>query len=278
MPWFGQRNQRCCRTLWSLFLIFSLFIVCPAEGGDGTQKMPGLFQDFLKGFNQGILRASGPVLTTINPRQVSEATPFTLRLSGSGFDSATRVMIQVRDAQSGQLTWMPFTPRLIDGRTLELTFDKGFSVNPPSRKIYLDNGKGKKSVELVLTVTGASAAGTFPSGPLPATVNDQPSAASPTVTALSPALIQRATPFTLTVTGSGFTADCKVYVEINKNAGDPAAAPVYDFIPLDPVFVGSGELRLNFDRGFGDNPPQRRIYVEDGRGNRSNEVHLTIQP
>lgn len=276
MPRLSRYTGIGFRTLWGLVLVLSLFTVYPAEGGEGPQKMPGLFQDFLKGFNQGILRASGPVLTSLNPLRVREAAPFTLQLSGSGFNTTTQVMIQVRDAKTGQLTWMPFTPRLIDGRNLELTFDKGFSANPSIRKIYLTDGKGKKSAEQVLTVTGAGAATSLAAAPLMGSASVAVSALS--VTALSPATIPRATPFTLTLQGSGFTADCKVYVEINKNAGDPAAAPVYDFIPLDPVFVGPGELRLTFDRGFGDNPPERKIYVDDGRGNRSNEVHLTIQP
>ncbi len=268
-------------------VIFFLSCVVAAESAERTRDAKDLFQDILTGFNQGLRndrnkRSSHPQLglelLAMNPVRVQEGGPFTLHLFGKGFDRFTQVMVQVRTAASGQLGWLSFSPHLFDNGRLEVVFDRGFSANPPERKIYLSDSRGNKSDELILRIMPVSSPEAVPalSSSKPGVVD--PNYSTLEISSISPSSISRATSFSLHLMGSGFSQQCEVFVEVNKNAADATAEPEYDFISFNPVVVSPEELRLDFDLGFGDTPPVRKIFVEDGMGHRSNEVHLRIQP
>ena len=268
-------------------VIFFLSCVVAAESAERTRESEDFFQDILTGFNQGLHNdgnkrsrhhQSELELLEMNPVRVQEGDPFTLHLSGNGFDRFTQVMVQVRTAASGQLGWLSFSPHLFDSGRLEVVFDKGFSSSPPERKIYLSDSRGNKSDELILRIMPVSSPEAVPALSSSKSGVVDPNYSSLEISSISPSSISSATPFNLYLMGSGFSQKCKVFVEVNKNAADVTAEPEYDFISFNPVVVSPEELRLDFDLGFGDTPPVRKIFVEDGRGHRSNEVHLSIQP
>ena len=271
----------CFSTLVFCLLFFPALIFAgsyPEAGCPENITLAGAMDDFIKGFRKGFKSVAPPTLTSLSPNQVEEATCFTLQLKGDGFDNECRVMIQVQDPNSDQLIWKEFLPQFVDVQTLELNFDKGFSADPNQRRIYVKNRKEKKSQELLLTIRKPSAniqsASDSSTGIERAPVESVSN--SMVIDSIDPQSIQKATPFTLNVSGRGFRSDCKVYVEINKNADQKDAEPEYDFVPLDPVFISESKLQLIFKPGFNANPSKRRIYVEDSAGNRSNEVTLDI--
>lgn len=275
-----------CGVSAGLLIILALTpaFVCAESSGNAARPqvmdLAGFLDSFMEGLNKGVAKGIPPTLSALSPSRVGEAEPFTLRLTGTGFDTASSVFIQVRDPDSGHLTWRKFVPQFVDEQTLNLTFDRGFSANPAQRNIYVTSSTGKQSQQMMLVIgpgsSGGASVGASPSGGSGDSATA--STGSISIQGIDPAEIQEAVPFVLTLSGRGFTADSQIYVEVNKNAHLEDAEPEYDFIAFTPQFIDEGELQLEFDNGFSSNPSQRKIYVEGASGNRSNEIVLTIQP
>ena len=269
-----ERTRPRRRGLGALLLACVLAAPLTARAGDAAGGVGGFLQDFLQGLNRGMAEGVGPVLTSVSPARIPEGRPVTLEFRGSGLDAGTVAVIQVRDPATGGLTWRDFPLQGADGTTARLVLDRGFSADPPVRRVYLRNAAGRRSAEQGITVVRGGEA------PAPAAV---PSAApagagGPRLRALEPASVRAAVPFTLAVVGSGLGPGCSVFVEVNTRAADPQAEPVYDFVRFAPQSAARDRLEVTFDRGFGAAPPERRIYVEDAQGRRSNTLVLTIEP
>lgn len=87
----------------------------------------------------------------------------------------------------------------------------------------------------------------------------------PTVDLVEPATIQAYQPVELTITGSGFNADCRVLM---GTAGR--------MVPVRHEVVNNGEIRVRLTAGFGPDPPRRQLTIECGRNRRSPPVSIEI--
>jgi len=95
------------------------------------------------------------------------------------------------------------------------------------------------------------------------------------VSSISPSSVSEGQAFVLKVYGSGFQLGTKVYIEVNVNAGTELE-PEYGFMEFDCVFIESSQIQISFDRGFGVDPKERKIYVQNPDGRQSNTVVLKI--
>ncbi len=95
------------------------------------------------------------------------------------------------------------------------------------------------------------------------------------VSSISPSSVSEGQAFVLKVYGSGFQLGTKVYIEVNVNAGTELE-PEYGFMEFDCVFIESSQIQISFDRGFGVDPKERKIYVQNPDGQQSNTVVLKI--
>ncbi|MGD2085524.1 MAG: hypothetical protein PVH61_04990 [Candidatus Aminicenantes bacterium] len=96
------------------------------------------------------------------------------------------------------------------------------------------------------------------------------------ITSISPSSVTEGEPFTLEIHGTGFQPGAKVYIKVNINAGDESAEPEYADMEFDCVYVGSTQLKITFERGFGADPSQRDVYVQNPDSSRTNVVYLNI--
>jgi hypothetical protein len=95
------------------------------------------------------------------------------------------------------------------------------------------------------------------------------------VSSISPSSVSEGQAFVLKVYGSGFQLGTKVYIEVNVNAGTELE-PEYGFMEFDCVFIESSQIQISFDRGFGADPKERKIYVQNPDSRQSNTVILKI--
>jgi len=96
-----------------------------------------------------------------------------------------------------------------------------------------------------------------------------------TVSSINPSSVSEGQAFVLKVYGSGFQLGTKVYIEVNVNAGTELE-PEYGFMEFDCIFIESSQIQISFDRGFGADPKERKIYVQNPDGRQSNTVVLRI--
>lgn len=262
-----------------LFCAVALVVLCFAP----VVTQAGFMDDFVKGLQKGAKVTIAPALTTLSPAEVQEAVPFTLQLKGANFNEQSKVFVQVLGQIEGQLNWLEFSPYFVSSSELSLAFDKGFSANPSVRAIYVANPDGAKSQQLPLRIVAGQAVDgdggyAVPQQSAADMAPAQSSGAALVLGALAPAEIGEGEPFVLRITGKGFSENSSVFIEVNRNAGQPDLAPEYDFIAFTPIFINGQELEIDFTMGFGANPPARQIYVTDTDGNRSNTLTLTILP
>ncbi len=95
------------------------------------------------------------------------------------------------------------------------------------------------------------------------------------VSSISPSSVSEGQAFVLKIYGSGFQLGIKVYIEVNVNAGTELE-PEYGFMEFDCVFIESSQIQISFDRGFGADPKERKIYVQNPDNRQSNTVILKI--
>lgn len=260
-----------------LFCAAALVVLCIAP----VAAQAGFMDDFVKGLQKGAKVTIAPSLTSLSPAEVQEAVPFTLQLKGANFSEQSKVFVQVLGSVEGQLNWLEFSPYFVSSSELSLAFDKGFSANPPVRALYVANPDGAKSQQLPLRIAAGQAGGGGAgyAAPQSAEAASAPAPeASLLLSALAPAEIGEGEAFVLRISGQGFSENSSVYIEVNRNAGQPDLAPEYDFIAFTPIFINGQELEIDFTMGFGANPPARQIYVTDSDGTRSNMLTLTILP
>lgn len=227
-------------------------------------------------------------LVALEPAVVAPYEGFTLVLSGRNL--APGVKVRIEGSTAGR--YLSYQPSAVEQEHCEVEMALGFGPRPSSRRVYLEGTDGARSETLVLSIRDPEpvidekvdpALGEEHSDtdvePEPRAQDMEPVGEPtllPEIVELSPSPLAAGRAAVVEVYGENFTEDSAVWVRVNVNAGS-SRLPEYELRAFDTVFVDSGLLEVEFDRGFYPVPGARDIVVENSEGVRSAPAVLTIQ-
>jgi hypothetical protein len=223
-------------------------------------------------------------LVALEPAVVKPYEGFTLVLSGSGFEPGTSVRIE--GGTEGR--YLSYEPSALTPESCEVRLALGFGPRPTSRRVYLEGADGGRSETLVLSIGAPQTVveetvdakpqeeTTTDAEPPPTPTDAMESESVPELLELRPSPIAAGQVTVLEIYGENFTEDSVVWVSVNVNAGS-TRLPQYELKAFETLFVDSGLLEVQFDRGFYPVPGARDIVVENPGGGRSMPAVLMIE-
>lgn len=213
-------------------------------------------------------RAQELRLDTVVPDRLSPHVAASLVLTGSGFGPGLEVLVETEGGR-----FLTLVPAEVSADRCRLDLPLGFGASPRERRLVVVRPDGTRSNSLRISIAE-------PETTTPAPVDDSPPAPSsgaddPAIESLRPHAVAAGQPFVLEVVGSGFEPGARVLIVVNRNAGT-SRLPDYVATPFTALWVDSGLLEVELERGFYPVPAVRDVVVENPGGSTSGAAQLRI--
>jgi hypothetical protein len=213
-------------------------------------------------------RADELRLDAVVPERLAPHAAATLELTGAGFGPGLKVLLE-----SAEGRFLTLVPVEISASRCRLELPLGLGASPPERRLAVVRPDGTRSDALRIRIAA-------PEEPAPdpgdvARPEPPPGSPGPGIEQLRPAAVAAGLPFVLEVVGRGFEPGARVLIVVNRHAGS-SRLPDYAAVPFPALFVDSGLLEVELERGFYPIPAVRDVVVENPGGAASGAAVLRI--
>lgn len=213
-------------------------------------------------------RADELRLDAVAPERLAPHVAATLELTGAGFGPGLKVLLE---SEGGR--FLTLVPAEISASHCRLELPLGLGASPPERRLAVVRPDGTRSEALRIRIAAPEEPPPAPDDP--ALPPPAPGPAEPAIEQLRPAAVAAGLPFVLEILGRGFEPGARVLIVVNRNAGS-SRLPDYAAAPFPALFVDSGLLEVELERGFYPIPAVRDVVVENPGGAASGAAVLRI--